>query len=159
MGRFFRHLLSTDFMPHSYCLRLPDLIALHALSDSLIALSYFLIPVSIVQIVRRRRDLVFPWIFLLFGLFILSCGTTHLLAVWTLWHPVYRLDGLVKALTAVSSLFTAILLIRLSPRVITLPSAADLRTTNERLQAEIVGHRQAEQEVRELNAQLKQSVA
>ena len=159
MTQFFRHLLSTDFMPHSVCLRLPGLIALHAVSDSLIALAYFLIPVSIIQIVHRRRDLVFPWIFLLFGLFILSCGTTHLLSVWTLWHPVYRLDGLVKAVTAISSLLTAVLLIRLSPRVITLPSAADLRTTNDRLQAEIVGHRQAEQEVRELNAHLKRSVA
>jgi PAS domain S-box-containing protein len=159
MAQFFRHLLSTDFMPHSVCLRLPDLIALHAVSDSLIALSYFLIPVSIIQIVRRRRDLAFPWMFLLFGLFILSCGTTHLLSVWTLWHPVYRFDGLVKALTAASSLLTAILLIRLSPHVVSLPSAADLRATNDRLQDEIMGHRQAEQEVRELNARLKQSVA
>ena len=100
---FLRHLLSTDFTPHGYCLRLPEVIWLHEISDLVIALSYFLIPVALIYLIRVRRDLIYPWMFLLFGLFIVSCGATHLLAVVVLWHPVYRLDGLIKAITAVAS--------------------------------------------------------
>jgi PAS domain S-box-containing protein len=146
-------------MAHSYCLRLPGLIRLHAVSDTLIALAYFMIPVSLVQIVRRRRDLEFAWMFLLFGLFILSCGTTHVLSVWTLWHPVYRFDGLVKVITAVSSLVTAILLIRLAPQAIALPSPSQLRNVNDQLESEIGERRRAEVEIRNLNKQLEQRVA
>lgn len=159
MRDFFQHLLSTDFMPHSYCLRLPGLIELHAVSDALIALSYFLIPVSLVYLVRRRRDLDYPWMFLLFGAFILSCGTTHLLSIWTLWHPVYRLDGLVKAITAIASLLTAVLLLRLTPDAIALPSPAQLRIANEQLRMEIEQRREADQEIRSLNAELRQRVS
>lgn len=158
MGHFFSHLFSTDFMPHRFCLRLPDLIWLHAASDSAIALSYFLIPISLVNLVRRRANLVYPWMFLLFGLFILSCGTTHLLAVWTLWTPIYRFDGLVKALTAISSLLTAVLLIRLSPSILAIPSPAQLRLVNAQLSDEIAERRRAEAEVRELNVKLQERV-
>ena len=159
MVQFFQHLFSTDFMPHSYCLRLPSLIALHAASDSLIAFSYFLIPLSLIYLVRRRQDLAFPWMFLLFGTFILSCGMTHVLAVWTLWHPVYRLDGVVKAFTAVVSLATAILLLRLTPRAIALPSPLQLRDLNAELLAEVAQRREAEEQVWRLNAELESRVA
>ncbi len=146
-------------MAHSYCLRLPGLIRLHAASDALIALAYFLIPVSLAHLVRRRRDIDFAWMLLLFGVFILSCGTTHLLSVWTLWHPIYRFDALVKVVTAVSSLMTAILLIWLTPQAIALPSPAQLRGVNDRLQSEIGERRRAEAEIRDLNRQLEQRIA
>lgn len=103
---FFKNLLGTDFAPHRYCIRIPEVIWLHESSDLIIAFSYFLIPLALVYLLRVRRDLAYPWMFLLFGIFILSCGMTHLLAAYVLWHPVYRLDGLVKAITAASSLPT-----------------------------------------------------
>ena len=118
MLEFFRQLFSTDFMPHVYCLREPALIALHTISDGLIALAYFLIPVALIILFRRRRDLAFRWAYFLFAIFILACGTGHILGIVTLWHPVYRLEGLVKALTAFASVATAI--------VSTIVFAADL---------------------------------
>jgi hypothetical protein len=118
---FLRHLFSTDFMPHVYCLREPGLVAIHLVSDGIIALSYALIPLAFVLVMRRRRDLAFPWMFSLFGVFILGCGLTHLLAMVTLWHPVYRLDGFIKAITAAASFCTAVLLFRLLPRIEVLP--------------------------------------
>ncbi|MCU1293889.1 MAG: sensory transduction histidine kinase [Bryobacterales bacterium] len=148
MIEFFEKLFSTDFAPHVYCLRLPGLIQLHVWSDILIAASYALIPLSLLRIVRRRRDLVFPWMFALFGLFILSCGLTHAVAAWTLWHPIYRFDGLVKAITALVSLPTAILLIAIVPRVLELPRA-------ERWRAEILERKRAELQVRRLNSELE----
>src|SRR6185312_9105159 len=124
---FFRMLLSTDFMPHGYCLRLPEVIWLHEISDLVIAFSYFLIPVALLYLIRIRRDLIYPWMFSLFGLFIISCGATHLLSVVVLWHPMYRLDGMVKGITALFSLPTALLLFRLLPEAKRLPSAQLLR--------------------------------
>ncbi|MFL6451453.1 MAG: hypothetical protein ACJ746_27810 [Bryobacteraceae bacterium] len=58
MVGFFRQLFSTDFMPHGYCLQLPEVIWLHEISDLVIAFSYFLIPLAITYLVRVRRDLV-----------------------------------------------------------------------------------------------------
>ncbi len=152
---FFSKLFSTDFMPHGYCLRLPEVIWLHEISDLVIAFSYFLIPLGLIYLIRVRRDLVYPWMFSLFGLFIVSCGATHLLSVVVLWHPVYRLDGLVKGITALVSFPTALLLLRLLPEAKRLPSAQLLRDQNATLAAEIGERRRAEEKVRELNAQLE----
>jgi hypothetical protein len=81
-------------LPHGYCISgSPALLWLHVISDSLIALAYFAIPVSLVFFVRRRRDIPFGWMGLLFGLFIVACGLTHLMGVWTIWDPVYGLDA------------------------------------------------------------------
>lgn len=78
MRELIAKLLSSDFMPHGYCyLWKPGLVWLHAVSDSLIALAYFSIPVTLFYFIRRRRDLPFNWMFLCFGLFILACGSTH----------------------------------------------------------------------------------
>jgi PAS domain S-box-containing protein len=149
---FFRKLFSADFMPHVYCLREPGLINLHLLSDAMIALSYALIPLALMLLLCRRRDLVFPWMFSLFGAFILGCGLTHVFGIITLWHPVYRLDGLVKAVTALASFPTAILLFRLLPRIQALPRPSQLQIEIEQRQA-------AEAELRTLNQELEQRVA
>src|SRR5712671_1783783 len=98
MIEFLRNLFSSDFMAHGYCyLWKPEIVWLHAISDGLIALSYFFIPVMLVSLVRRRKDLPFHWVFLMFGVFIVSCGATHLMEIWTLWNGTYRLAGVIKA--------------------------------------------------------------
>jgi PAS domain S-box-containing protein len=148
MVDFFRKLLGADFVPHVFCLREPAVVWLHAASDTAIAGAYLAIPITLVKL---RRDLAFRWIFLLFGLFILACGITHIFAVWTLWHPVYRLEGVVKAFTAFVSIPTAILLIKLIPAALALPSPA-------RLREEVSARRAAENEVRQLNAELERRV-
>jgi signal transduction histidine kinase len=74
---------------------------------------------------------VFSWVFVMFAAFILACGTTHVLGLWTLWVPVYWLDGAVKAVTAVLSLATAVVLFPLIPKALALPSPTELRRANE----------------------------
>ncbi|MBS1214212.1 MAG: domain S-box, partial [Proteobacteria bacterium] len=84
---------SKAFIPHGTCLIWNSpLIWLHVASDSLIAASYYSIPFALAYFVHRRTDLAYRWIFLLFAAFILACGTTHLLDIWTLWHPDYVLQ-------------------------------------------------------------------
>ncbi len=128
MGLLKAFLSSNDFMPHGYCyLWNAKLVWLHVISDSLIALAYLSIPVTLVFFIRKRRDVPFNWVFVCFGAFILACGGTHLMEVWTLWHASYWLSGVLKAVTAVASVGTAILLVRLIPRALALPSPEALR--------------------------------
>lgn len=117
----------TDFMAHGTCLIWnQDLIALHVASDSLIALSYYSIPFGLAYFVHKRTDLAYRWMFLLFAGFILACGTTHLLDIWTLWHPDYLLQGIVKFITAGISLASALLLWPVIPQALKLPSPTQL---------------------------------
>ena len=117
MNVYLERFARTDFMPHGYCLKwTPDLVGLHVASDAIIALSYFSIPVALLWFVRRRKDLAFSWIFLMFGAFILLCGTTHVLGIWTLWYAQYYAEGAVKAVTALVSIGTAVALWPILPR-------------------------------------------
>ena len=146
-------------MSHGHCYYWrPEIVWLHVTSDLLIALAYYFIPFALLYIVRRRKDLDYPWMFILFGVFILACGTTHLMSIWVVWEPVYRLDGVIKAITAIASVPTAILLVRLAPAVIALPSPAQLREINASLEREVLERKAVEAEVRELNIDLERRV-
>ncbi|WP_341525391.1 ATP-binding protein [Nostoc sp. UHCC 0302] len=122
------------FIPHGHCyLWQTGLVGLHIISDFLIALAYFSIPIALVYFVRKREDLPFKSILLLFGAFIISCGTTHLMEIWTLWHPTYWLSGFIKAFTAFVSVYTAITLVPIIPQALALPSPAQLEAANSQL--------------------------
>lgn len=145
----------SPFIPHGHCyLWKPWLVGLHVVSDSLIALAYYSIPLTLIYFVRKRRDLPFDWIFLLFGAFIIACGTTHILEIWTLWHPDYWLSGFIKAITAVVSVYTAVLLIPLLPKALALPSPAQLEAANCQLESEIKERRITEIKLQETLKQL-----
>jgi len=124
---FFKKLLDSDFLPHGTCyLWNPGVLWLNVISDLVIALAYYAIPVLLFWFVRKRRDIGFNWILAAFAGFILACGTTHLLGAWTVWHATYRLDGVVKALTAVASVATAVLLVPLLPGLVKMPNPAEV---------------------------------
>ncbi|HEY2955153.1 MAG TPA: ATP-binding protein [Candidatus Eisenbacteria bacterium] len=133
---FFSKLFSSDFMPHGHCYYWrPAILWLHVISDSVIALAYYTIPVALIYLVRKRRDLVFHWMFVMFGVFIFACGTTHVMNIWEVWHGTYRLGGMVKVVTAVASIVTAVVLWPLVPKALALPSAAQLAAANADLAA------------------------
>ena len=162
MKEFLEKLFSSDFMPHGYCyLWKPGLVWLHVVSDALIALAYFSIPVTLVYFIRKRRDLPFHWMFVSFGMFILACGTTHTMEVWTLWHGTYWLSGAIKVVTAMASVPTAILLVQLVPQMLALPSPEALKVEiAERKRAEGALHQandELERKVLERTAELRQS--
>src|SRR4028119_63611 len=109
MPKLLNFLTENPFIPHGHCyLWKPWLVGLHIISDSLIALAYYSIPLTLLYFVRKREDLPFNGIFLLFVAFILACGTTHIMEVWTLWHPNYWISGFIKAITAAISAYTAV---------------------------------------------------
>ena len=130
---------STDgFMPHGHCyLWQPPLLWTYIISDLMIAVAYYSIPMALVYFVRKRPDLQFNWIFVMFSIFIFACGTTHLLGLWTIWNPDYWADATMKAITGVASLITAIMLWRLMPQALRIPSTRQLEETVERLEHEV----------------------
>ncbi len=136
MPEFLAKLMMSDlYIPHGHCyLWNPQLVGLHLVSDLTIAIAYFSIPLTLFYFVDKRDDLPFNWIFSLFGAFIILCGATHLLEVWTLWHPVYWLSGGLKAVTAIVSAYTAVVLFRLMPQALALVSPAQLEAANRQIQ-------------------------
>ncbi len=128
---------------------------LHILSDGAIWAAYFTIPGILVYFAARKKDLPFRMVFLLFGAFILACGTTHLMDAVIFWWPAYRLSGLIKLTTAVISWATVIALIPNVPRVLGMRSpesleidvrerTAELHAVNKSLQGEIEERKRAE---------------
>jgi signal transduction histidine kinase len=139
-------LFSNDFMPHGMCyLWEPKLLWLHVLSDSFIALSYISIPITLIYILRIRKDLLFSSVMALFGAFVLLCGITHILAVWNVWNGTYWLSGVVKSITALVSVATAVMLWRLVPTLRKVPTVEKLTyEINKRMSAEAKLNQEAE---------------
>ena len=121
-----------SFLPHGFCyLWNKPLLMTHLTSDVLIGISYVVISLALVTLVHRaRRDVPFSVIFIAFGLFIVACGMTHFVEVWTLWRPDYWLAGSVKAVTAVASVATAAVMPSTLPKV--LSTIRDARLSRER---------------------------
>lgn len=110
---------SSAFMPHGHCyLWKPELVWLMVASNFLIGLSYVSISSTLGYIVRKIKHLPFQGLFLAFGLFIITCGLTHFIDILTVWHPYYWVDATMRAICAISSVVTAILLIPFVPRII-----------------------------------------
>ena len=127
---------ASELTPHGFCLLWdPALIWTYAISDTVIALAYFSIPVALVIVAQRRRDLIFRPVLWLFAAFILLCGTTHWLDLATLWVPLYDLQAVVKGLTALVSMGTALAVWYYLPNLLALPSSEQLRTANAELLA------------------------
>ncbi len=148
--RLINVLTTEGFGPHGECLLwLPSLITLYVGSDTLIGLAYVSISATLIYLVyTTRRTIPFQWVFVAFGIFIIACGATHFLDVWTLWVPVYWLLGTVKLLTALASVTTALALPPLVPKVLALIHLA--RVSDER-------KRQLEQAHSELEALYEKS--
>ena len=125
--------LAPSFMPHGHCwLWQPEMIAVQVTSNGLIAAAYLAISLTLLRLVRRVPGLPFPQVYVAFGAFIVTCGVTHLLDVWTVWQPVYWLDAAVRALTAIASVGTAIMIVPLVPAAVTLAGTARAPTRTAR---------------------------
>ena len=143
-------LTTRGLAPHGFCLLWdPALLWLHVVSDAIIGVSYFSIPIALLVFLARRRDIEFGWMIALFVIFIMACGTTHFMSILVLWVPAYGLEGLIKALTAVASVLTAIVIWPLLPRLLALPSPRQLQLVNEALRAEAIERAKIEAQLRQ----------
>ncbi len=133
----------------------PGLVGLHVSSDALIALSYFAIFLTLLYIIRQRKDLRLSGILVVLGALLLSSGTSHVMEIWTLWHPDYGLSEGIQAIAAGVSLTAGILLVTHIPKALAFPSPEQLERANEQLQIEISKGQQVETALRENEALLR----
>lgn len=160
MFEFFQNFFQSDFMPHGHCyMWRSDILWLHVLSDAAIVLAYYSIPIALFYFVRRRKDLKFRGLFLLFAAFILLCGTTHLMEIWSVWNGTYRLTGSLKAATGVVSVVTAALLWPIIPQALKIPSPDMLSQANEDLRREIEERKRIEAQLKAHQEMLEERVA
>lgn len=135
-----------EFMPHGHCyFWQPDVLWTQVITNGLIALAYFAIPLCLVIIYRKWKDVWLRWMLALFAVFIVSCGATHVMDVVTIWQPLYRLDGAIRMVTALSSVATAIALLRITPSLLTIPTAQEWQQVNAELNQQVAQLKTAEQ--------------
>ncbi|RDV16573.1 GHKL domain-containing protein [Pontibacter diazotrophicus] len=166
---FIQKLFQSDFMPHGHCyFWKPEILWLTVGGDALTAAAYYSIPLMLLYFARTRQDLAHKHVFFLFAAFILLCGTTHVLDIWTAWVPTYRLAGVVKMVTGLVSIATAVVLYRSIPAMLAIPSNVQLESANRQLKEEIkerektqaqlnLTKRELETRVQERTAQLFQA--
>lgn len=148
----FHEFMDGSFMPHGYCLQWRvDLLFMTLVGDGLTVLAYGLIPIALIQLVRKRTDLRFNHIFLLFAAFIAFCGLTHAVNILNIWHGYYYFAGVAKLTTGIISISTAFVLWRLMPAIVEIPSVAQLREQNQKLL-------EAQEELRQANLSLEEKV-
>lgn len=127
MWEWLDRVFGRGFMPHGHCyLWTPSMVWSQVTSNFLIGLAYASIASTLGVLVRRIQNIPFAWVYVAFGVFILSCGLTHWFDVVTVWHPIYWADAAVRILTAVASVATAVLILPMVPQAVALAEAARL---------------------------------
>lgn len=161
---FFQDLFSSaGFIPRAICGNwTPGLIRLHNVSDFLIWTAYLAIPIVLIKFAySKRRELPFRQLFWLFGIFILACGTTHLMDIVMFYNPLYRLSGLIKLVTAAASWGTVMALFHVVPTALKMRSPDELeREIAQRQSAETLlqgAHDELEFRVAQRTAELEKS--
>jgi len=155
----------STFIPHgASMLWKPELIWLNAVSDLVLAAAFFATAFVLALFVwRRRRDVMFSPVFAAFAVFLMLCGLTRLMSVYTLWVPAYLIEGLIKGVLAVTSIGIAAALLVLLPRLLVLPTRIQLQQAYAALDEEVRQRRSAEamvqrfQEIEANESQVRQA--
>lgn len=110
---------SIQLMPHAVCwAAAPQLVWTMVVTNLITFLSYCSICVTLLFLGKRTGKVIArDWIYFLIGfaLFIVACGSTHLLEVITTWNPIFWVDAWTNIITAVLSAYIAVqLILRLS---------------------------------------------
>jgi len=117
-----------SYMPHGMCyLWKGEILWTSVISDVTTALAYYSITIAFIVFVKKRKDLAYPWFFILAGSIIfMACGTSHIISAIVVWEPIYGISAVAKAITAVSSLAAGVLIWYILPFFISLPSPSML---------------------------------
>ena len=133
----------------------PGLVGLQVGADALLAVSFFTIAVGSWVFRRKRADLRYPRLLAVFSVFILLCGFNHSVRIYTVWIGTFGAHAVLSGITAVAALATALGLLWIIPKALTIPSMAQLRqameaTNNEKLERlELKARYDAEYNLRE----------
>ncbi|XP_054823202.1 ethylene response sensor 1-like [Prosopis cineraria] len=88
------------------------------MSDILIALAYFSIPLELIYFVQKSAFFPYRWVLIQFGAFIVLCGASHFASLWTFFmhsKGIAVVMAIAKALCAIISCATALMLVHIIP--------------------------------------------
>jgi two-component system, chemotaxis family, sensor kinase Cph1 len=148
---FFNNLFSTSEWPARWhCGNWTDFHGwLYIISDLMIWLAYFLIPLIILRyFLKKKTTIRFQAAYLWFAAFILLCGSTHFIDALMFWIPMYRVNALVRFLTGITSLLTVYYLIKVLPQAFSQKGIIELEN-------EIALRRETEKQLAEANRSLE----
>ncbi|WP_018127768.1 sensor histidine kinase [Balneola vulgaris] len=127
-------LFTNNYMPHGACYFWePGVLWANVIGDGITAFSYFMIPGLLVYFVNQRKDLEMKGLFVAFAVFIIACGTVHLIAILNVWVPYYNIAGILKMIMAIVSIATVFLLYKSVPEMLQIPSPASLKAANDEI--------------------------
>ncbi len=138
-----------QFMPHGMCYQWQsDILLTSVISDVAIAAAYYSVTAAFIYFVKKRTDILYPWFFILAGSIIFAaCGTSHLISAIIIWEPIYGVSAVAKAITAVSSLATGVLIWYVLPFFLKIPSPSMLTEKNQALQVSLNKLQQAQHQL------------
>lgn len=156
---YFSDLFANDFMPHGHCYRwLPDVLWTNVLGDGLTAFAYFAIPIILILFVRKRKGIGFQRIFFAFAAFIVSCAVVHVLAIISVWNPIYRAEGLAKVVMATVSMGTVGMLVYYFKDGLSIPLPSEMEVVQHELRKEIAERGKVQKQVEFQKSQLEMFV-
>ena len=147
-----------NFEPHGqHFTNTPILFWVFIVANLLTFIAYILIPAALIYFVRKRKDLMFTSIFLLFGAFIVLCCIHHLLHTISFWYPIYGIEATNDVVMAVVSVGTFFALLPIIPQALKLQSPKELAVINEHLSQEVRNRRKVEDILRKNQEILKRN--
>ncbi len=142
----------------------PGWIWLQVISNALIASAFFTIAFVVGMFLRRRwRDVMFRGVVGGLATFVAVFGLTRLLAIINLWVPTSTIEGLINIFLGMTSIGIIIVMIRMLPQLLVLPTRITLQKAYTQLEEEIQQRRAAEamvrrfQEIEANEAQVRQA--
>lgn len=99
------------------------------ISDFLIAVAYFSIPLELIYFVQKSSFFPYRWVLIQFGAFIILCGATHLISLWTFTlhsKTVAVVMTIAKVSTAAVSCVTALMLVHIIPDLLSVKTRESL---------------------------------
>jgi PAS domain S-box-containing protein len=160
MVNLFNWLSTENFIPYGNSFSWKsDILWLHVVSYSMIALSYYLISFTLIYFIYKRKDLPYKGIFFLFATFIALCATTHVAGIVVLWHPIYKLKVLLKSISGIVSFLTLIVMIRIIPEALKILGPKELAALNEQLKANILEKDNIQRQLEAAYQNMEQKVA
>jgi PAS domain S-box-containing protein len=138
----FRHLFSSE--------PLPPALWVPIVSDILIALAFYSIPLMVLYFFRKRPFPRHRGKIVLFVAFLLACGSAFLLAAWNVWHHNHGIEGVLKAVTAILSVASAVEAAKLAPALLRIPTPEQMDRAHQNLLSEVRARADAEARLRKI---------
>ncbi|KAG8067229.1 hypothetical protein GUJ93_ZPchr0005g15891 [Zizania palustris] len=111
------------------------------ISDFFIAFAYFSIPLELIYFVKKSAFFPYQWVLIQFGAFIVLCGATHLINLWTFTiytKTIAVILTVAKVATAIVSCITALMLVHIIPDLLSVKTRERfLKDKNDQLDKEM----------------------